>query len=178
MASSAASSQRGLASAQVGLPRRAVQRWQALEPREQTLVLIATGLVAAALLWWLAIAPALSVLKTADAQRLKLDAQLQNVQALQAQAKAVQGQPKMNTVDAGRALDASVKQRLGAAAQLSLAGSQATVTLKAVPAAVLAEWLSQARLTARAVPIQAALRRSSAEPSTWDGTLVLSLPAQ
>ena len=178
MASSAVSSQRGLVSAPLGLTQRVSQRWQVLEPREQTLVLVATGLVTAALLWWVAIAPALAVLKTADAQRTKLDAQLQNMQALQAQAKAVQGQPKMNTLDAGRALDASVKQRLGAAAQISLAGSQATLTLKAVPAAELADWLSQARLTARAVPIQAALRRSSSEPSTWDGTLVLSLPAQ
>lgn len=178
MASSAVSSQGGLVSAPLALTQRVSQRWQALEPREQTLVLVATGLIAAALLWWLAIAPALSVLKTADAQRAKLDAQLQNMQALQAQAKAVQGQPKMTALDAGRALDASVKQRLGAAAQLSLVGSQATLTLKAVPAAALADWLSQARLTARAVPIQAALRRSIAEPSTWDGTLVLSLPAQ
>ena len=157
---------------------RLPRRWQTLEPREQTLILAATGVVVAALLWWLAIAPALSVLKTDDAQRAALDAQLQSMQALQAQAKAVQGQPKMTAPEASRALTASVKQRLGAAAQVSLAGSQATVTLKGVPPAALADWLSQARLAARAVPIQANLRRSNGEPATWDGTLVLSLPAQ
>lgn len=158
--------------------QRASRRWQALEPREQTLTLLATGVVAVALVWWVAIAPALAVLKTADTQRAALDAQLQNMQALQAQAKAVQGQPKMNALDSSRALEASVKQRLGAAAQLSLAGSQATVTLKGVPADALAEWLSQARLAARAIPIQAKLRRSTSQTAAWDGTVVLSLPAQ
>ena len=153
------------------------QRWQTLEPREQTLILIATSVVAAALLWFLAVAPALAVLKTADAQRAALDAQLQNMQRLQAEAKALQGQPIMKAAEATRALEASVKQLLGAAAQLSLAGSQAPVTLKGAPAAALAEWLSQARAV-RAVPVQAKLRRSSTEPAVWDGTLVLTLAAQ
>lgn len=178
MASSTAPSQRGTPSTPPHSPKRVLQRWQTLQPREQTLILLATGVVAAALLWLLAIAPALAVLKTADAQRAALDTQLQNMQALQAQAKAVQGQPKMNATDAARALEAAVKQRLGSTASVSLAGSQATVTIKAVPAAALAEWLSQARLAARAVPIQAKLRRGSTDPAAWDGTLVLSLPAQ
>lgn len=158
--------------------QRLSQRWQTLEPREQTLILAATGVVVSALLWWLAIAPPLAVLKTADAQRAALDAQLQKMQALQAQVKAVQGQPKMTAPEASRALTASVKQRLGASAQVALAGSQATVTLKGVPPAALAEWLSQARVAARAVPVQANLRRGSPETVTWDGTVVLSLPAQ
>lgn len=178
MVTSRVPSQRGVTSAAFGAPQRFMQRWQALQAREQTLILTAAGVVLAALFLVLAISPALAVLRTADAQHARLDVQLQNMQALQAQAKAMQDQPKMNAVDASRSLEASVKQRLGAAAQVSLVGSQATVTLKAVPAAAFAEWLTQARTAARAVPIQAALRRSSAEPSTWDGTLVLSLPAQ
>ena len=36
-------------------------RWQALAPREQTLVLAAAGVVGLALLWWVALAPALAV---------------------------------------------------------------------------------------------------------------------
>lgn len=177
MATSRVPLQRSVTPAALGAPQRFLQRWQALQPREQTLILTAAGVVLTALFWALAISPALAVLGTADAQHARLDAQLQNMQALQAQAKAMQDQPKMNAVDASRALEASVKQRLGAS-QVSLVGSQATVTLKAVPAAAFAEWLTQARTAARAVPIQAALRRSSTEPSTWDGTLVLSLPAQ
>ena len=153
-------------------------RWKALAPREQTLIAAALSVVALALLWWLAIAPALGVLKTANAQRAALDAQLQQMLTLQAQAKALQGQPKMNVGDAARALDASVKQRLGAAAQLSVAGAQATLTLKNAPADALAQWLSQARSVASAVPSQARLRASASNPGAWDGTLVMSLPAQ
>ena len=153
------------------------QRWQALQARERVLIVLATGLVLAALLWALAIAPAVALLGTADAQHTKLVAQLQAMQVLQTQAKALQGQPKMDTADAGQALALSVKQRLGANAQVSLAGTQATITVKAVPAAALAEWMTQARTAARAVPVKASLSRSNAAPGTWDGTLVLSLPA-
>jgi general secretion pathway protein M len=158
--------------------KRLAQRWQALAPREQTLIGAAAAVVVLALLWWVALAPALGVLKTANAQRSALDAQLQQMQALQAQANALQGQAKMNLPDAARALEASVKQRLGAAAQLSVAGSQATLTLKNAPADALAQWLGQARTTAKAVPSQARLRVNTSNPSAWDGTLVLSLPAQ
>lgn len=159
-------------------PQRFAQYWQALAPREQTLIGSAAAVVAVALLWWVAIAPALSVLRTANAQRSALDAQLLQMQTLQAQAKALQGQPKINAPDAARALEASVKQRLGAAAQLSIAGSQATLTLKNAPADALAQWLGQARTVAKAVPSQARLRLSSSGAGAWDGTLVLSLPAQ
>jgi general secretion pathway protein M len=154
------------------------QSWQALAPREQTLIGAAGAVVALALLWWIALAPALNVLKAAKSQRVALDAQLQQMQTLQAQAKALQGQPKLNVPDSARALEASVKQRLGAGAQLSVAGSQATLTLKNTPADALAQWLSQARTAAKAVPSQARLRISAGTPGAWDGTLVLTLPAQ
>ncbi|RYF63467.1 MAG: hypothetical protein EOO29_44085, partial [Comamonadaceae bacterium] len=39
-------------------------RWQSMAPREQSLVLAAGGLIAFALLWWLAVAPALATLRT------------------------------------------------------------------------------------------------------------------
>ncbi len=159
-------------------PQRLAQRWQGLAPREQTLIGSAAAVVALALVWWVAIGPALSVLKTASTQRAALDAQLQQMQALQAQAKVLQGQPKMNAADSARALEASVKQRLGATGQLSIVGSQATLTLKNVPADALAQWLGQARTVAKAVPSQARLRLSTSSPGAWDGTLVLSLPAQ
>lgn len=157
--------------------QRLAQRWQGLAPREQTLIGSAAAVVAFALVWWLAIAPALSVLKNASTQRAALDAQLQQMQTLQTQAKALQGQPKLTVQDSARALEASVKQRLGGAAQLSVAGSQATLTLKNVPADALAQWLGQARTVAKAVPSQARLRLSTSSAGAWDGTLVLSLPA-
>jgi general secretion pathway protein M len=69
--------------------------------------------------------------------------------------------------------------------------------MRATPADTLAQWLSQARSNARAVPREAHLTRPAqgapapsspsppaaaraAEPSAvrWDGTLVMSLPAR
>ena len=157
--------------------QRLSAQWQGFAPREKALIGAALAVVAIALLWWVAVAPALTVLKTAQAQRSALDAQLQQMQMLQGQAKGLQSLPKVKSADAARALEALVKQQLGATAQLSLAGNQATMTLTNTSAAALAQFLGQARAQANAVPSQVRLRRSSNAP-TWDGSLVLLLPAQ
>ena len=65
------------------------QRWQTVSPREQRLVVAALLLVLVALLWWLAIAPALATLRSAQSQRQQLDSQLQQMQRLQVQAQAL-----------------------------------------------------------------------------------------
>lgn len=153
-------------------------RWQAFDSREKTLVTVAGVVVACALLWWLGIAPALSVLKTAKTQSLLLNAQLQQMQVLEAQAKEFQALPKSKSVDSAQALVALVRQRLGTAAQLSVIGSQATLTMTGASPDALAQLLSQARTTANATPSQARLKRSATNPQAWDGTLVLSLSAQ
>lgn len=156
-------------------------RWQTLAPREQTLVSSAIVIVAAALVWGAGVAPALKVLRQAEAQHRSLDAGLQGMQALASEAQALKARPVMSHSEALRALESSVKQGLGAGAQLSVAGERATVTLKNVPAATLAQWLTQARVNARAVPSEARLVRSAAPApggAAWDGTLVLNLPAR
>ena len=61
-------------------------RWAALQPREKTLVLASAVLVLAALLWWLALAPAFKTLRSAPQQHQALDAQLEQMNRLQAQA--------------------------------------------------------------------------------------------
>ena len=156
-------------------------RWRALDPREQTLVRSAALLVGLVLVWWVLVAPALGTLRQADAQQRSLDGQWQKMQSLQAQAQALQSQPKIGHDEALRALEASVKQGLGASAQLNVVGDRATVTLRNTPADALAEWLAQARVNARAIPSEARLVRNTSNPTNpaaWDGTLVLSLPAQ
>ena len=172
-------------------------RWQALAPREQTLVLAAAGLVAVALLWWVALAPALATLRTAPARHAELDAQLHRMQSLGAEAQQLQSAPRTARGDAAGALRTALAQRLGNTAQLNMVGDRATVTLKGAPADALAQWLAQARSNARAAPVEARLTRSTAaapartpnapaaptalgNPATamprWDGTLVLALP--
>lgn len=153
-------------------------RWRLVSRREQRLLLAALALVLGALLWWLALAPALATLKATDKQRGLLEAQLQQMQRLQAQAKVLQAQPHINSDDARRLLEASVKP-LGAAAQLVVAGERVTVTFKGVSADALTQWLAQARLNARAVPSEARLVRGAAGAAgTWNGTLVLTLSAR
>ena len=154
----------------------ALSKWQQLNSREKTLVSAALAVVAAALLWWVAIAPALKVLKTAQVQQLALDAQLQQMQNLQAEAKALQAAPKIKSADAAKALDAVVKQHLGVAAQVTMTGNQVSLTLTNVAPEALAQFLAQARTQANALPSQVRLRPSS-NPQSWDGTLVLQLPA-
>ena len=170
-------------------------RWQALAPREQTLVLAAGGLVAFALLWWLAVAPALSTLRAAPARHAELASQLQRMQGLRAEAQQLQSAPRNTRGDSVGALRTALTQRLGNTAQLNVVGDRATVTLKGAPADALAQWLAQARSNARAAPVEARLTRSAAPAGSapnapapvklgnaatamprWDGTLVLALP--
>lgn len=153
-------------------------RWRLVSPREQRLLLAALALVLGALLWWLALAPALATLKAAEKQHRLLDAQLQQMQRLQAQAKALQAQPRISFDDTRRLLEASVKP-MGATAQLVVSGERVTLTLKGISADALAQWLAQVRQNARAVPSEARLVRNAAVAagvaSTWDGTLVLHI---
>ena len=175
-------------------------RWQAMAPREQNLVLAAAGLIAVALLWWVALAPALATLRDAPARHAALDTQLQRMQSLQTEAEQLQSAPRNAPGDAVGALRTALTQRLGNTAQLNVVGDRVTVTLKGAPADALAQWLAQARSNARATPLEARLARSTGaataaaaaapgapapvtlgNPSVamprWDGTLVLALPA-
>lgn len=153
-------------------------RWRHLAPREKNGVRLAAGLVGLAVLWWVLLAPALQAWRNSEAQHRHLDAQLQTMQDLQAQAQALQAQPRLGFDDARRALDASVKQQLGSTAQLDVSGERATVTLKEVSPEALAAWLAQARINAHALPSEVRLTRSTSANPGWDGTVVLALPAR
>lgn len=152
-------------------------RWDALAARERALVRGALGLLGAAVLWWLCLAPALQTVRTAGAQHRSLQAELEQMKSLETQAQALQAQPRLGYDEALRALQAAVKA-LGPRAQLGVVGERATVTFKGVPADVLAPWLAQARVNARALPTDARLTRQGAGTANWDGTVVLSLPSR
>jgi general secretion pathway protein M len=147
--------------------------WRQLKMSEKRLILTAFWLILAALLWWLAIAPALKTIKEAPAQHRALDTQLQSMRALSAEAKNLQNQPKLGLDEAQKALQSAVTQRFGSAAQLNLTGERANLTLKNANPQELALWLTQARVNARALPSEAKLSKSG---DGWDGTLVLNLP--
>lgn len=155
--------------------------WARLDARERRLVAIAALVVGLAALWWLALSPALRTLREAPAQRAALQAQHQAMQRLKAEAATLKALPSLGHDDALRALETSVKQRLGVGGQLSVVGDRANVVLKDVPAAALADWLSDARLNARSTPVEARLTRSGDKapgaPVQWSGTLSLGLPS-
>lgn len=150
-------------------------RWQSVSRREQRLVKWAVAVVGLALLWWVGLAPALTMLKTADQQRGMVESEWLQMQSLQAQAKVLQAKPQLAAEDARRLLNASVLP-LGSALQLANAGDQVRVTVKGVSPDALAQWLATARQNARAVPSEAKLTRNAA--GTWDGFLMLSLNAR
>ncbi len=139
-----------------------LQRWDGLGRRERRLVLVAGALVTAALLWWIALAPALATLRLAQEQHLRLDAQMQQMQTLKAQAAVLAAQPKVLPDDARRSLETSLQQTLGASAQIGVAGNRATVTLKGASPDALAQWLTQARINARAATVEVRLVRVAA----------------
>ncbi len=151
---------------------KAQARWRATSPREQRLLQVAFVLVLGALMWWVALAPALSTLKQAESRQRVLDGQWQQMQRLQAQAQALQAQPPLAPAVARGLLEASLTT-LGDTAQMSVSGERVTVTLKATAPDALAQWLAQVRLNVRTAPAEARLVRNAA--GTWDGALVLTL---
>lgn len=148
-------------------------RWNEVSRREQRLLRVALVIVLLALLWWVGIAPALATLRAAEKQHQGVSGQMQEMQRLQTQAKTLQAQPRLAFAEAQRLLEASVKQQFGASAQLLVSGESVSLTLKGATPDALAQWLTQARLNARAVPSEAHLLRNAA--GTWDGSLVLKI---
>src|SRR5207253_5290382 len=99
-------------------------RWGTLAPREKLMVAAAAAVVAFALLWMLAIGPALTSLRNAEAQRRTLDLQVQRMANLQAQAQSLHSQPKIGRDEAVRQLELSVRQRLGTTARVLISGDR------------------------------------------------------
>jgi general secretion pathway protein M len=170
--------------------------WTGLGAREQRMVSIAVTLVGLAMLWTVAISPALKTLRSASKEHAAADAQLQSMKSQAEQATSLRAQRALGYDESLRNLENSVKQTLGAGATLSVNDTRASLALKGVSADALALWLGQARINARVVPSEARLQRSGANTATatatanagtattaasatganWDGVMVLTLP--
>ncbi len=152
--------------------------WQALPLRRRRVVAAALTLLAAAVLWWVALAPALTTLRTAPTQRLALDAQLQRMRQLEAQARAIrasaQALPPLGRDEAQQALETTVRQQFGEAGRLTAQADGMTLVLTGVSGQALAQWLAQARIEARTLPREARLNRQAS--GLWEGRLTLMLP--
>lgn len=153
------------------LRTRAVEWWRALGRRERQGAVLALVLVGIAAIWFVAVQPALRTLRTAPVAIDRLDAELQQMQLLATDSRALRAAPPVAPAQAATALQAAAA-RLGAKAKLVQQGGRATLTLTGVDGEALRSLLAEVRSTARARPIEAQLVRSAAG---YDGTLVLAV---
>jgi general secretion pathway protein M len=153
------------------LRAEASQRWRATPRRERTGITLAAAAIGLALLWMIAVAPALRTLREAPAQIDSLDLQLQSMQRLAAEASELRSAAPVSATQAALALK-SATDRLGDKGRVAVQGDRATLTLTGVTGETLRSWLSEARSGARARPVEAHLTRG---PQGYAGTLVMSL---
>jgi general secretion pathway protein M len=145
--------------------------WTALPARERWLVVAAAAVLGAFLLWLLAVQPALRTLREAPAQLEALDAQLQTMQRLAAEARELRGASPIGAAQSALALKAA-SDRLGDKARLSVQGERAVLTLNGVSSEALRNWLAEVRSGARGRPIEAQLSRG---PQGFSGTLTVAI---
>ncbi|PPE66657.1 type II secretion system protein GspM [Caldimonas caldifontis] len=151
--------------------QKVLTRWNALEARERTLVQFTGAVVALAVLWWVALQPALRTLRETPQQLAEIRTQTQHMQRLAQEARELRGAPPVASAQATRALQASA-ERLGEGGRLNLQGDRATLTVQGLPGDVLWAWLGEARSAARARPVDVQLTRSG---NGYNGTIVLVL---
>jgi general secretion pathway protein M len=152
---------------------QAVERWRALGARERGALGLAVGVLGLALLWLVALQPAWRVVSQAPQRIAALDAQLQAMHTLAAEARAWREVAALPEGQAAPALQAATA-RLGARGRLLLQGERAVLTLEGATPAELQAWLAEARAGARARPVEAQLTRGEAGLS---GTVVVALGA-
>ncbi|MFY7871797.1 MAG: type II secretion system protein GspM [Limnohabitans sp.] len=164
------------------------QAWQARSLRERRGLMLAATVIGLALLWQLALAPALQTWREAPLRQSRLDQQRQQLLLLEQQARAMQGMPKVSREEALRWLQGPGLQALGTGATVRVQGEQVLVELQSTSPGQLSRFLQQAREQARALPLQAQLQQAPPAPANpasaaptpgplaWRGTLTLSLP--
>lgn len=147
--------------------------WRGLAARERRLLAVGGGVVLLALVWAVAVLPAWRTLQRAPAQIESLEAQLQGMRALAAEAQQLRATPAVSPEQATAVLKSAV-ERLGAKAKLSLQGDRAVLTLTGLEPGQLTSWLAEVRSGARVRPLEANLTRAG---TGFSGTLVLGLGA-
>lgn len=160
-----------------GLGHRLSATLAGMTPRERQAVLVAAWTVGLALLWWVALGPALNTLRQAPARQAAVDAQLTQMLLMAATAEQVRAQnstPPPTRRGAQAAIETATAA-LGAQAQVSVQGDRAILTLRGVAPEALAQWLSQVRVNARLLPIEAQVQRQP-NAAGWAGQITLAGP--
>jgi general secretion pathway protein M len=146
--------------------------WRSLAERERRLVAVMGVVVAVGAVWLTALQPAWRTLQRAPGEIEKLEAELQAMQRLAAEANTLRAAPPVSPDSAGAALQAATA-RLGEQGKLTLQGSnRAVLTVTNIGSGALRDWLAEARAGARAKPLEATLNRGA---QGYSGTLVLAI---
>lgn len=147
--------------------------WKGLSARERRMLVVAGVVLLVAVLWLVAIAPALRTLRDAPPQRAMQEQQLSQMRQWQSEVRALKQQPRISPEESQRVLQ-ELGERLLGPGSVTLQGAQAQARLQGVSPEALAQWLQQARTLARAVPQEMQLERTS---DGWSGAMVLRLPS-
>jgi general secretion pathway protein M len=157
--------------------------FQALPDKDRQRLLVLASVFLSLMLWTWNLAPALKTLREVPLQLTQLDAQTQQLKAMQAQAQTLQKSPRIKSNEAASLLQKASSEVLGNGARLNIEGTRATLTLSGVSADSLAQFVALARTQSQTMPIEAHLQKFSASGSAskdskelWRGALILSLP--
>ena len=153
------------------LRQQARQFWLGRAPRERQLIVVMAVVVAALVVWLIAVQPALRTLRAAPAELDQLDLQLQQMQIAALESETLRSASPVPPAQATEALRAA-SERLGTKAKLSLQGDRATLTFTGLQFESLRTWLGEARRAARARPVEAQLLKSA---GGYSGSISLTL---
>lgn len=145
--------------------------WQARQPRERAMLLIAAALIVLALLWSHGLQPALALWQSTPANRIQSASQMSALQNLAAQAEVLRTRPRLDAAQSQQAVFKSIGELGGKA---SVDGPRITASLPRISAAALAQWLQALGPQTGARVVQASLQES--EPGYWTGQFTLELP--
>jgi general secretion pathway protein M len=156
------------------LRERLQAQWKALPAQQRRIMSLSMAVLGCLLLWFVAISPALKVVRAAPAQLERLDTQLQSMQRDAAEARSLRSITPIGAAQSALALR-SATDALGEVGKLVVAGDRATLTLTGASPQQMRDWLADARSTGRARVVEVSLTQPTGS-ATLNGTIVVSLP--
>lgn len=147
--------------------------WRGMAQRERLAAGLGLTVLVGFIVWLILVAPAWRTAREAPAALDRLEAQLQNMQRLAAEARTLRGAPEVSVAQAVEPLKVAT-ERLGPGASIGFQGDRATLTLTGVSGDALRDWLSEARSASRARPVEVTLTHN---PQGYAGTVVVTIGA-
>jgi general secretion pathway protein M len=150
--------------------------WTSRTARERQALLAASALVLVAGVGVGLIAPAWHAVQQGPQRHAQLDAQLQQLHALSAQAQRLQAAAPLPRAERIRAVEMATATHLKPSGQARVNGDQLTVSFGATAPEALAGWLADVRVGARLLPDDLQMSRVGTGQALWQGTVLLTLP--